>query len=314
MKSGIFLAPVTNSSKRNTPAAHRPHYVPREPEAHAVYLFRKLSRLLRSNRTAPDAKSVHLLRTTIRRIQTLALSLGEAKNKPYAKLDNLLSEIFEKAGRVRDLDVQVDALHTISLPSVEEDKRVLLNYLQRQRAKRAKKLSTLVEDELSGRLQRRTRRAKALILEKVHQDSDGTSKKAVDLRKEAAPLLDRLRHADFDTASLHELRLVVKHVRYVAEAAGEAQAVALLKPVQDAIGVWHDWINLIDTADEVLGPLPGHPLMTVLRGKIRARFNDAVAVLKPLESQLSELLEIGKRPGPVLVVPNVPLASAANAG
>ncbi|ABF42330.1 hypothetical protein Acid345_3329 [Candidatus Koribacter versatilis Ellin345] len=314
MKSGIFLAPVTNSSKRNTPSRRRTRYIPREPEAHAVYLFRKLSRLLRANRTAPEARSVHLLRTTIRRIQTLAQSLGEEKNKPFAKLDNLLKEIFEKAGRVRDLDVQLDALHNISLPSIEEDKRLLLNYLQRQRAKRAKKLATLVEDELAGRLQRRQTRAKALILEKVHQRSDGTAKKAVDLHKEVAPLLAQLHHGNFDTTSLHELRLVVKHVRYAAEAAGEAQAVTLLKPAQDAIGIWHDWINLIDTADEVLGPLPGHPLMTILRGKIRARFNDAVAALKPLEAQLSELLEIGKRPGPVLVVPNVPLASAATAG
>ena len=308
------MALVTDSSKRNH--SERVPHLHREPEQHAVYLFRKLSRLLRANRNAPDVKSVHVLRTTVRRIETLAASLGEDGAKPFVKFDKVLSEIFDRAGRVRDLDVQMAALETISLPSVEDDKRVLRNYFERQRAKRARKLASLVEDELGSRLPRRQRRAKALLLQAVENRAKRPAQPVVDLRKEVAPLLEKLHTGHFDTASLHELRLEVKHVRYAAEAAGEVgtKIVALLKPVQDAVGIWHDWINLIDTADEVLGPLPGHPLMTVLRGKIRGRFNDAVTLLRPLEAQLSELFELGKRPGPMLVVPNVPLATAATAG
>lgn len=314
MKSGIYLVSVANSSNRNTPPpqAHLAR-IRREPEAHAGYLFRKLSRLLRANQSAPGAKSVHQLRTTIRRIQTLAASLGEADSKAFSKFDKLLTEIFERAGKVRDVDVQMQALETISLPSVEDDKSLLQNHLQRQRGKRQRKFASTVEKEISRRLPRRQRRAKALLLEAVNRPV-GTSRRGIDLRKEVVPFLERLRANQFDAEALHELRLELKHVRYAAEAAGArgSEVIALLKPVQDAIGEWHDWFNLLETADKVLGPLPGHPLMTILRGKVRGRFHAAIAAVKPLDARLSEMLHIARRPGPVLI--RQELVAAANAG
>lgn len=304
VKSGIYLAPVTNSSNRNNPSVHAD--TRREPEAHVAYLFRKLSRLLRANRAVPEPKSVHQLRTTVRRIETLASSLGKDETKAYSKFDKILSEIFEKAGKVRDLDVQMDALNTISLPSVEQDKSILRSYLQRQRAKRQRKLASAVEKELAKRLPKRQRRAKALLLDAAKRPANGSAQRTIDLRKEIMPFLDKLRANHFDTTTLHEFRLDIKHVRYAAEASGErgAEIAKMLKPAQDAIGEWHDCLNLVETADKVLGPLPGHPLMTVLRGKLRGRFNDAVAILRPLEEQLIEMMDVtaSKKPGPMLLV------------
>lgn len=270
--------------------------------------------MLRASRTAPDAKSVHQLRTTIRRVQTLAATLGEQDEKAFAKFNKVLVEIFDRAGRVRDLDVQLDCLGTISLPSVEHDKAVLHNYLQRQRSKRGRKLGNLVSDELTGKLPRRQRKAKALLMNAIATPAAADRKTGVDLRHEVQLLIEKLNAPVLDTASLHALRLEVKHVRYTAEIAGEsgAETIALLKPVQDAIGIWHDWINLINTADEVLGPLPGHPLMTILRSKVRGRFQNATAALKPLSAQLADSLQVGKRPGPVLVL-NQQKAAAASA-
>lgn len=316
VKSGIYLVPVTNSSKRNHSTVNAGLRRLRDPEAHAKYLFRKLSRLLRANRSAPNAETVHQLRTTVRRIQTLATSLGEQDSKAFGKFDKLLVEIFEKAGKVRDLDVQLEALNTISLlPSVEDDKALLQNYLQRQRAKRQRKLTTTVQEELIKRLPKRQRRAKALLLKAANQPLNSETRRTIDLHKEVLPFVEKLHSSHFDAETLHELRLEVKHVRYAAEAAGDvgAEMVALLKPVQDAIGGWHDWWTLVETADRVLGPLPGHPLMTILRSKMRARFTTSIAALKPLEARLSDTLELGeqKRPGPMLV--RQELAAAANA-
>ena len=253
------------------------------------------------------------MRTTIRRIETLAASLGEDDSKAFGKFDKLLTEVFERAGKVRDVDVQMEALQTISLPSVEDDKVILRNHLQRQRGKRQRKLAESVEKELKKRLPRRQRRAKALLLRAISQP-DGASPRSIDLRKEVTPFLEKLRSDQFDAETLHELRLGLKHVRYAAEAAGDpgTKVVVLLKPAQDAIGEWHDWLNLMETADKVLGPLPGHPLMTILRGKVRGRFHSAVSAVKPLEERLSEILHLAKRPGPVLVRQEV--AIAANAG
>jgi CHAD domain-containing protein len=145
---------------------------------------------------------------------------------------------------------------------------------------------------------------------------DSESRRAIDLRKEVVPFLEKLRTSHFDAETLHEVRLELKHVRYAAEAAGDVgfEMVAILKPVQDAIGEWHDWWNLVETADHVLGPLPGHPLMTILRSKMRGRFTVALAALKPLQARLSTIIDVGeqKRSGPVLVRPE--LVAAANAG
>lgn len=286
--------------------------VHRDPEAHVAYLFRKLSRMLRAARSAPDAKAVHQLRTTIRRIETLAASFGQQETKPLLKFQKSLTDIFERAGRVRDVDVQLEALATISLPSVEDDKKILQNFLQRQRGKRQRKLIETVEEHLEKRLPKRQRRAKAAILASVKKGE--ASNAAVDLKREIAPLVEKLRTHHFDTETLHELRLDVKHVRYAAETAGAAgdELVAILKPIQDVIGIWHDWITLIETADKALGPLPGHPLMTILRSKVRGRFNDAVTALKSLDTRLVDVMQISKRPGPVLLMPEQ--ASAASAG
>ncbi len=301
-----------HSSNRNTLVTAHSARAHRDPEAHAGYLFRKLSRLLRENQSSPDAKAVHQLRTTIRRIQTLAASVGESDSKTYGKFDKLLTEVFERAGKVRDLDVQMEALQTISLPSVEDDKITLRNHLQRQRGKRQRKLAETVEKELKKRLPRRQRRAKALLLRAIHRPNE-TNSTVNGLRKEVAPFLEKLRTGQFDADTLHELRLELKHVRYVAETAGDpgTKMVVLLKPVQDAIGEWHDWLNLMQTADKVLGPLPGHPLMTILRGKVRGRFQNAVSAVKPLEERLSEMLHISRRPGPVLVRQEVAVAASA---
>ena len=268
--------------------------------------------MVRAARSAPDAKTVHQLRTTIRRIETLVAAHGQQEAKPVTKFQKSLTDIFERAGRVRDVDVQLEALSTISLPSVEDDKKILQNFLQRQRGKRQRKLTETVEEQLQKRMPKRQRRAKAAILKAMHESE--TANLAVDLRREVVPFVEKLRTHHFDTETLHELRLDVKHVRYAAEAAGAAgdELVAILKPVQDVIGTWHDWITLIDTADEALGPLPGHPLMTILRSKVRARFNDAVAALKPLDARLTDVMQLAKRPGPVLLMREE--ASAATAG
>lgn len=295
-------------------APHARKRVFHTPEAHVGYLFRKLSRMLRANRSLPDARSVHQLRTTIRRIETLAASLGKEDTKVFSKFQKVLREIFEKAGRVRDLDVQIEALKTISLPSVEDDKARLQNYLQRQRGKRQRKLANAVESELVKRLPKRQRRAKALLLEAVEQNQGAAPKQTVDLRKEVRGFIDTLRLNNFGMETLHQIRLDVKHLRYAAEAAGPAgeEIVALLKPVQDEIGIWHDWLNLVETSEKILGPLPGHPLMTILRSKMRAQLNNAIVALKPLEAQLSEVLAVvePKRPGPVLLPRQVQTAAA----
>jgi CHAD domain-containing protein len=244
------------------------------------------------------------------------MSLGQQDEKAYSKFDKVLTALFDRAGKVRDLDVQMAALKTISLPSVEDDQALLRNQLQRQRAKHGRKFSTLVEKELAKRLPKRQSRAKASLLDVAAKPGYTSVRRAADLRKVVMPFVGRLQEIPFDMETLHKVRIELKTVRYAAEAAGDAGTALteILKPVQDAIGDWHDWVNLLETADEVLGPLPGHPLMTILRNKVRSHFTAAVAAAKPLAHKLSEEMQLpqGKRPGPVLLRSNITLEANAS--
>ena len=56
---------------------------------------------------------------------------------------------------------------------------------------------------------------------------------------------------------LHQYRIPVKRARYAAEFAPKsteaAQFITQIKRLQDAIGDWHDWLTLTQTASKQIG-------------------------------------------------------------
>ena len=78
--------------------------------------FRKLDRQLSklSKGTAPN--SIHKFRTYSRRVEALIDQLVPEPNRNDRKLLKLLGRIRKKAGRVRDLDVQMSSLRSLKIP------------------------------------------------------------------------------------------------------------------------------------------------------------------------------------------------------
>ena len=77
--------------------------------------------------------------------------------------------------------------------------------------------------------------------------------------------------------NLHAYRTRCKQIRYVAEMAGNTakQVVGPLKLVQDAIGDWHDWQTLTETAESLFSQSRDSALMSALRNVTNAKFVEA---------------------------------------
>ena len=94
----------------------------------ASALFQKLKKITRRVSSEPSPERVHQLRTTTRRIETLLDAVGE---KPASgKLLKQLSRLRRRAGKVRDIDIQMAALGEIKLETADTEKTRVMRHLQ----------------------------------------------------------------------------------------------------------------------------------------------------------------------------------------
>jgi len=102
-------------------------------------VFEKVERNLLKLASELKPESVHGFRTSARRLQTLLEELKSERNGNEKKLLKLLSRIRKRAGKVRDLDVQVSTLRSLKIPQEPRRKTQLLQNLIELRAEREKK-------------------------------------------------------------------------------------------------------------------------------------------------------------------------------
>jgi len=281
----------------------------------AQALFDKLRRL---TRPAPSAKpdSVHQLRTTIRRIETLLTTASDAAGRKQRKLMKALARLRRRAGKVRDLDVQIEALGSLRLESSARDRATVMAFLEKARGRREKKLLETLEDEADDGLQKRLHSISIRLQHESAKPATGAEKRlvAAALEKFAAVVKQR---GTLSEANLHNFRMDCKRVRYLAEMAGEtpeaAAVTALLRRIQDAIGVWHDWLTLTATAEEVLSGSGQVPLLSALRANVRSRYLEAVRITADAKQELLAKHESVPAQPPVPIAPAVPAMPALRA-
>ena len=132
-------------------------------------------------------------------------------------------------------------------------------------------------------------------------------------------MLERIGREDppVTEALLHQYRILSKRARYAAEFAESSteaeQFIAGLKRIQDALGDWHDWLTLTQTASEHLGEVRESPLIAELHNVTGAKFRRAVAVLSQMRARgPASPLPLRKcRPAHVAARKNRPSTSAA---
>jgi len=211
--------------------------------------LRKLRKQLNGFPSNPPPKDVHSLRTQTRRLEATVAALVLDHRKNPRRLIKLITPIRKAAGKVRDMDVLIGHVLTLSEHQGSEAAVRLVEHLARMRVKAARKLRGVVsaqQRETRGRL----KQCSKLIRKKLKDD-------AAAVNGDAAPqiLITELRHwPDLNADNLHIFRIRIKELRYMLQLSPQADEKLLgaLSEVKDSIGFWHDWVELLKIAQKVL--------------------------------------------------------------
>jgi CHAD domain-containing protein len=231
-------------------------------------------------------ENVHRFRTNSRRVEALIATLApETKNKKKAL--KLVAKLRKRAGKVRDLDVQIGLLKDLKVPDRQSHRARLLELLDEEHRRRTRKLSKAADASTLRELRKRLRREQEAIR------FDG-----IDPLPLAMDALPRVGQSPLTEKNLHHFRIGAKRARYLAELAGdnpEAKTfVDELIRAQNAAGDWHDALKLKERAEKHFGSASESALVSVLQNISRARFRSASHTLMSAVASLTKSEQLAK--------------------
>lgn len=202
----------------------------------------------------PSPKHVHDLRTTARRLQSLAKLAGLEHNGHAPKLWRAVRSVRKAASKARDLDVFAELLLSLRSSRNDASKQRLIKHIQ---SLRPEALGAL--DHTVSKYQKRIRRG--LTLERIQTlksvsgvraemgEVDACCEKAV--RKQASRLAST---GKVEESNAHEFRVRVKRLRDMLGFCDNAsqETLAKLGELKDLLGEWHDWQELQLLAKDAL--------------------------------------------------------------
>jgi CHAD domain-containing protein len=253
-----------------------------------------------------SSKDVHRLRTTIRRLESLIRYANPEVSHKQQKAIEELASLRKRAGKVRDLDIQIGLLGAIANGSTGKDRRMIADYLKMKRQRQAIRLTSDVRDlEYKKLFLRLEKISEKSIIATPDQHENAPMDRA---RSELIQLARKTSlHSTLKDRKLHGLRISLKRIRYTAELAEESedqrQMLEELKPVQDALGEWHDWETLVRTAEKQFKGRINCPLLVEMRSLLSARFSSATSAVDRLFSRYASAA--GKTPASVPGVPQL---------
>jgi len=238
-------------------------------------VFQKTERALLRLSSGQNAESVHAFRTATRRLQTLLEQLLPERDRKQKKLLKMLNRIRRRAGKVRDLDVQLAALRSLKVPQEPRRKTQLMHRLIELRGKHEKKLRKMLTKDVIWELRKRLKRGAKDVRPETSRDALKVARSMLnEVVRPAGPVNEDV---------LHQYRTVVKRARYAAEFAPKSaeavQFISQVKRLQDAVGNWHDWLILTQAAAKQLGDVNQSSLVAVLHNVTGSKFRHAVAAL-----------------------------------
>jgi CHAD domain-containing protein len=262
-------------------------------QSHCRVVFQKLDRELTKVAKRLDPASVHKVRTYSRRVEALLGDLVPDPSRNDRKLLKLLTRLRKKAGRVRDLDVQMSNLRSLKIASEAGQKSQLQRALAQERGKQAKKLAQSLHKEKTRELRKRLKRAAGdLEIPESAKPLSVTMREFAQLGRTQGPLTEK---------TLHQYRIAGKRARYLAEFAGKdpdaQRVIEQLKRMQDVIGDWHDWLKLSERAEELFGGVRNSALVAALRNLTRAKFRQSVDAVVEMRSSIAGKKPVSKEAG-----------------
>jgi CHAD domain-containing protein len=289
---------------------------------HDTTLRKALYNILSKRKPKPEP--IHQLRAILRRILA---ELSLLPNSPetaahIARFTRLTKPIIKSAGKTRDLDVHVDLLEKLS-HKLQPEIDSLARHLLKRRRRRAATLLQLV---------RKNQEELVNVFNKLQAVPPHLATPALASSSAKATISSPARTLARDTFSraartlnpnqpdqLHELRKAARDARYLAESAVQPLAklptkstaksaikypapsreAAHFRHIQQAVGVWHDYLTLAESARRYLPA--SSPLIPALE-RLRNRYRRTA--LKTLTSAPGS-----KRPPKTVVKPQQALKS-----
>ena len=243
-------------------------------------VFQKLERDLSKLAAKPHPENVHGFRTATGRLRVLLEELVPERTRNQKKLLKTLGRIRRRAGKVRDLDVQLATLRSLKFAQDPRRKTELTQALIELRGEHEKKLRKLLTKEAVREIRERLKRTAKKTKPEAAVDPLATARKI--LQRVTLPSgAQGARSVTEDV--LHQLRIAVKRARYAAEFAPKSveagQYIAQLKRLQDVLGSWHDWLTLTHAASDRFGDLRESAMVAALNNVTRGKFRQAVAAV-----------------------------------
>lgn len=257
----------------------------------------------------PSSKQdVHLLRTTIRRLEVQLAN-------PPAKVAKPLKNLRKKAGKVRDIDVHIGLLKPPLAPSVSPDHDAISSAQERLR-----EILKAKHDRQLDSLQKQVAEDRPLLEAKLPALADRAALRAPNARaarrqtrQARQRFLQLTRRVPTDAQQFHQLRIQIKKLRYSLEPLESleeaAELAAKFKQVQDAIGNWHDWATLAELAQSKLSSSDAEPLCAALQARSGREYSKARRAAQNVRSWMS-----GRKPVASLAVVSEPQRLIHKAG
>jgi CHAD domain-containing protein len=218
-------------------------------------------------------KYVHRLRTAVRRIESLVSYAQPDLGRKQRKTLDRLKGFNKRAGRIRDIDVQMELLKHIANGSTAGDRHALAELLLERRDRQVHRLVASASKVVDVKFFAQARK----ITEKLIA-APGPANLASPLAIASGRLNEvetEFKANTYTPGQLHEVRLHIKKIRYVAELAEDGPERQLfvdrLQAAQDALGAWHDWELLSRTARKKFKSRISCPLVVEVRALLAAR-------------------------------------------
>jgi len=245
-------------------------------------VFQKLERDLSKLAAKTHPENVHSFRTATGRLRVLLEELVPERTNNQKKLLKALGRIRRRAGKVRDLDVQLATLRSLKFAQDPRRKTELTQALIELRGEHEKRLRKLLTKEAVREIRERLKRAAKKTKTEDAVDPLATARKILQrVTLPAGNLAARSVTPSVTEDVLHQLRIAVKRARYAAEFAPKSveagQFIAELKRLQDTLGSWHDWLTLTHAASDRFGDLRESALVAAVNNVTRGKFRQAVA-------------------------------------
>lgn len=248
-------------------------------------LAQRLASVLGELPDDPSPKYVHRIRTAVRRIESLVSYAQPDLGRKQQKALQEIATLRKRAGKVRDVDVQLELLKEIANRSTGDDRNALSGYLQQRREKQVGRLMSAVKKIADSKFVAHLERIveKAAVAARSGNHHGILSDSAKHLSKVEAEFTSQSTH---DAAQLHRVRIQIKKTRYLAELAKDTperrSLLERLKSAQDALGAWHDWQLLAQASEKQFRQRMNCPLLVEVRALLAARQASAAAAVHQL--------------------------------